>query len=109
MRKISILLACCAATSAWGQFAPPQEFDHAYDGRVHVEEVATQDDIRTRVCSRWKYPGQALGCSQVIARICVIFKVSDQEIRAAGHDPDVFMRHEIAHCNGWPNHHPGIR
>src|SRR5262245_46163218 len=106
----NILLACCAATSAWGQFAPPKEYDYPYPGPTRIEEVATQDEIRNRVCSKFTYePDLALGCTVMAMRICIIFKVSDAEIRRVGHDPAVFLRHEMAHCNGWPSHHPNAR
>jgi hypothetical protein len=53
--------------------------------------------------------GIALGCSQKIWDMCVIVKVPDAEIIAMGHDPEIFMRHEIGHCNGWPATHKGAR
>jgi hypothetical protein len=30
-------------------------------------------------------------------------------VRAAGHDPDIILRHEIGHCNGWGPNHEGAR
>ena len=41
--------------------------------------------------------------------LCAIVKVSDDQIRAAGYDPEVFMRHELGHCNGWGSDHKGAR
>jgi len=37
----------------------------------------------------------ALGCAYRIqgVKMCAIVKVSDDQIRAAGHDPAIFMRH----------------
>ena len=51
------------------------------------------------------------GCSYRMPSIkwCAIVKLSDDKVRAEGFDPDVFMRHEIGHCNGWPGTHKGAR
>jgi hypothetical protein len=53
----------------------------------------------------------ALGCAYRIqgVKMCAIVKVSDDQIRAAGHDPAIFMRHESSHCNGWGSLHLGAR
>jgi hypothetical protein len=97
------------ANSARAQFLPPEEYDHPYEGRLVIQEAKDQDEVR-RLCP-YPFAMEPLGCSYRIPgiRLCAIVKVSDEQIRAAGHDPDVFMRHEIGHCNSWPAHHPGAR
>jgi hypothetical protein len=110
--RIVVLLAIglvhCTATSAFGGVLPPEEFDHPFEGPVRIEEVRSQEEVR-KSC---RIPfGQitALGCAKVVWGTCLIVKVSDEEIMSYSHHPDAFMRHEIAHCNGWPASHPGMR
>ena len=50
-----------------------------------------------------------LGCNYRFPSQCVIFLADDKIIRAAGHDPDIVLRHETGHCNGWPANHEGGR
>ena len=103
---IVLLLSLCSPALA--QFLPPPEFDKPYEGRLYYEIAPNQDYVR-KVCPSFKNPGPALACTICFAGICVIVIVSDEEIRAAGHDPDIVRRHEIGHANGWPTHHPGAR
>jgi hypothetical protein len=41
--------------------------------------------------------------------ICWIVLSSDDVIKAAGWTPEVVLRHERGHCNGWPKDHAGAR
>jgi hypothetical protein len=109
--RIVVLLAIglVHCTAAWAQFLPPAEFDHPYKGPVAIQHARSQDEVRES-CRGMKFNlGIALGCSMVVAGTCLIVKVPDAEIRAHGHDPEVFMRHETGHCNGWPASHVGAR
>lgn len=103
MRITVIIALVMLATGARAQmrFLPSEEFDHPYtDGPVTIYPMANQDEVRFH-CNNAKFNlGVALGCARKIYKTCFIFKVSDEEIRAAGHNPGVFMRHEIGHCNG---------
>jgi hypothetical protein len=40
---------------------------------------------------------------------CEIFIGNDDVLRNADTTIEAVRRHEIAHCNGWPYHHPGMR
>jgi len=64
-----------------------------------------------RLCPEARNFQMALGCAYRIqgVKMCAIVKVSDDQIRAAGHDPAIFMRHESGHCNGWGSLHLGAR
>jgi len=98
-----------ASPPTWVKLLPPEEFDHPFDGTVSVW-IVTQDHIRRHHCPRAKFSmGVALACSQKIAGTCYIFKVPDDEIKQIGFDPDIVMRHEIGHCNGWGSDHKGAR
>jgi hypothetical protein len=109
MRTPSIIsLTLLVASSAQAQFLPPPEFDKPYEGRLYYEIAPNQDYVR-KVCPSFKNPGPALACTICFAGICVIVMVSDEEIRAAGHDPEIVRRHERGHANGWPADHHGAR
>jgi hypothetical protein len=85
---------------------PPVEFDHAYTGKltvlkednyVFIQHVC-RDTPNAIACSFRTYDdktGETLSC-----RIMLGPDVWDDE-RA--------LRHEMAHCNGWPGTHPGAR
>jgi hypothetical protein len=97
------------AGSAWAQFLPPEEFDRPFEGRVVIQEAINSEEVR-KLCHA-VFTMVPLGCSYRMPSIkwCAIVKVPDDQIRAAGYDPDIFMRHEIGHCNGWPATHKGAR
>ena len=111
-RLFSAVVFLALATQAQAQglrLLPPEEFDHPYKGPVVIQAVRSQAEVR-EFCPGMNFNlGIALGCSKVIVDTCLIVKVPDSDIRAAGHDPDVFMRHEMGHCNGWPATHRGAR
>jgi hypothetical protein len=98
------------ATQAYAQFLPPEEFDRPFDGRVVIQLARDQDEVR-KLCPGMIFTMEPLGCSFRIRglALCAIVKVSDDQIRAAGYDPEVFMRHELGHCNGWGSDHKGAR
>jgi len=85
---------------------PPAEYDHEYKGLLAIEEVP---DIETllRTCrlpQRW-----ALGCAMYSATSCHVYLVPEAVMKQYGWWREVMLRHEIGHCNGWPNDHPGAR
>lgn len=73
---------------------PPAQFDHAFRGPV-VVRYATLPQLVT-LCG-----GAALGCTAIGngSGRCVI------TIAKVGQDAEL-IRHERAHCNGWPAWHP---
>jgi hypothetical protein len=40
---------------------------------------------------------------------CHVIMLPDDVIRATGWTTGLLLRHELAHCNGWPGDHPNIR
>ena len=119
MRRIAVIAALlliglysCAwaqQPQIWDRLLPPEEFDHPFNGQVSVW-IVTQDHIRRHHCPTSKFSmGVALACAQKIVGTCYIFKVTDDELKQLGFDPDVVMRHEIGHCNGWGSDHRGAR
>ena len=52
----------------------------------------------------------ALGCANYVSSsICAVTMASDEVIEAAGYTAEIVLRHEVAHCNGWPKDHAGSR
>jgi hypothetical protein len=110
MRFLAVIALLTLVSSAWAQFLPPEAFDRPFDGRIVIQEARDRDEV-LRLCPNMTFTMEPLGCSHRIPgiKLCTIVKVSDERIRAAGHDPAVFMRHQVGHCNGWPASHKGAR
>ena len=84
---------------------PPVEYDKPYPGQLTVEEV-TSAQLRTRCVSATQ---SSLGCAFPGKDKCHILLVSEASMRAVGWTVEAMLRHERAHCNGWPQSHPGRR
>ncbi len=79
---------------------PPPQYDHPPTIPV-IDRVLSHDEVQ-RLCPRVAgmaiAPGQFFtGCSQIINGTCYIWRVDDAAT----------LRHERAHCSGWPGNHPG--
>jgi hypothetical protein len=86
---------------------PPKEFDYPYRGKLTVTRSPSQAEIRAN-CSPTSFPYH-LGCARLTAFGCDILMADDAFIRKSGWTPEIVMRHEIGHCNGWPGDHRGGR
>jgi hypothetical protein len=84
---------------------PPVEYDHPYKGKLTTETV-TLEQLRSRC---WNAIQTSLGCAYQSANSCHILLVDEEKIKAAGWTVELMLRHERAHCNGWPQAHPGKR
>lgn len=73
---------------------PPARFDHSYSGTLIVR-VLPESELRQECGPR------ARGCADRRSGKCVVYMIQDTPERYA-----LRLRHEIAHCNGWPAHHP---
>ena len=91
--------------------APPAEYDHPYTGKLTIVHVPSQDEVRM-LChgATWDPRIGALSCTYHNTALgkCVIVVAPQAEFDNIGLKMDASMRHELAHCNGWPNDHPGI-
>jgi hypothetical protein len=125
---LMMLSACQAACGdgkvpwkgyCWPPYAPvlptPPEYDKPYTGRV-VINIARDMDEMAELCSPNPLASVALGCAfrysdanTGLPRVCYIYIAPDSYIRTQyggrATREDV-IRHEMAHCNGWPGTHP---
>jgi hypothetical protein len=87
---------------------PPEEFDRPFEGRLVIERSASQAEIKAR-CAPSVFPLH-LGCARRTAEGgCFILMADDETIAKLGYTVEIVLRHEEAHCRGWPAHHPGAR
>jgi hypothetical protein len=89
---------------------PPPEYDIPYSGRLTITRLASQDEVRA-ACPAAKWPANvALACNLRWGTTrCDVYIVADNVLNGYGIDYDSTLRHELAHCNGWPGDHPGAR
>jgi hypothetical protein len=88
---------------------PPVEYDRFYDGVELIIKVVSELEEMPRLC-----PGlpayNLMGCAHAGGfNKCTIILRDDAYIRSLGWTTALVLRHELAHCNGWPKTHPGIR
>ena len=88
---------------------PPAAFDRPFEGRLITIRAKNLEELR-EAC-RWPaLPALALGCANYVSSsICAVTMASDEVIEAAGYTAEIVLRHEVAHCNGWPKDHAGSR
>ena len=82
---------------------PPARYDHPYDGPVEIRKIDRANVWKE--CSRngaVKMRRDVAGCARVEDGVCIIHLA--MKTRRA--PLDAILRHEIAHCNGWPGNHP---
>src|SRR5262245_22352274 len=75
---------------------PPKRFDHAFTGKL-VEHPGDIQEVQMWCATMYGVPFPYLveGCALPMGKRCEI-AFTRKAVR----------RHEIAHCNGWPEHHP---
>ena len=88
---------------------PPAQYDVAYRGDAIIWFAAEKQDVR-ELCSKitdphWSGLACALGTKDRLR--CIIYRVKNDVLRAAGYHPNLVMRHEVGHCNGWIDHESG--
>ena len=87
---------------------PPEEFDHPYKGELKIFRSSSQDEIKSK-CPASIFPYH-LGCGgRRASGECHILMADDDTIKKYGWTPEIVLRHEIGHCNGWSVDHKGAR
>jgi hypothetical protein len=90
---------------------PPPEFDKPYTGDLTIWRIDSHQIIR-ETCVGVKFPPEFESSFACIAPVkppyaeCTIFLASDELLRRAEIKLSSLLRHELAHCNGWPGDHP---
>lgn len=75
---------------------PPPRFDHPYPGYEYVIW-----GTRETTLARCQGVSEIACVTDIEARDCIIhFNIDYMEYTA------IILRHERAHCNGWPANHP---
>jgi hypothetical protein len=88
---------------------PPTEYDQPYSGSgdLRVTDAVSQDEVRGLcVGAAWPKVG-ALGCSMKKVWGCHVVLAPEADLKRVGLTRGLTLRHEIAHCNGWPGDHRG--
>jgi hypothetical protein len=116
-----ILLPLSAAAQNGTQWdmagLPPIEYDKPFTGKY--TEIRVGATVMGYVCPKTPFP-VTLGCAVsnikregegivTPATECVVYIADDDILARAGWSYDILMRHERAHCHGWPQSHPGAR
>jgi hypothetical protein len=91
---------------------PPAKYDHPFDGVVRVDRNMhdCEEDMGP---SKWRLACTTGRVAYYDAEghddtksLCIIHMLPDKELRARGFTSEMILRHEIGHCNGWPEDHP---
>jgi hypothetical protein len=91
---------------------PPAQYDKPFPGRV-IENRAIDMEDMAGLCAPHPQAGRLLGCSirymeglTGTPRVCFIYIAPDWHLAKSGVIASQIRRHEIGHCNGWPQSHP---
>jgi hypothetical protein len=93
------------STSGVPLHLPPKKYDYPYKGKLTIEEV-TQEQLVAQCMAANMF---SLGCAFPRGDNCRIILRDEKTIEAGGWTKELLIRHETAHCNGWPGDHPGKR
>ena len=91
---------------------PPPQYDYPYKGPLieHVLPLA-QVDAACTAMGFVRTPAQKYatiyGCQHTKDGICTIVIPQANGWQINDQDQAMVRRHELAHCKGWPNDHPG--
>lgn len=85
---------------------PPPAFDHSFKGHL-VERHGTLAEVKHYCHTKQGIVSayQALGCAKVVPGKCFIMIPKISGAITASLQSQI-RRHEVAHCNGWAEHHP---
>jgi hypothetical protein len=90
---------------------PPEEYDHPYTGPSLKITVHTTEELR-EICYVYKQQWPNMKSPPVACTDrwpdgrCHVHMNSPEVLKSLGTSWDVILRHEIAHCNGWPGDTP---
>jgi hypothetical protein len=91
------------------QLVPPEQYDHPFrgPGELRIIDAASQDEVR-QWCPTAVFPkAGAFGCASSKPWGCQVAIASEADLKTVGLTRGMVLRHEVAHCNGWPGDHRG--
>ena len=117
MRRFPAVLAAFLVLSGIAAAVPskpPKRYDHAHAALIIVQKPYRKVDPLCRAMfPRSRFPAatethRIAGCAEVGdgRRPCRIFVPKRGEGIITEAHRAAIIRHERAHCNGWPSHHP---
>jgi hypothetical protein len=96
---------------------PSAKYDHPYTGELTIERIDSAEAFGTPERCRTVEPLR-LGCAMTAGDLsrCRVYIASDSHLKTLypsaevrklfGINYETVLRHELAHCNGWPSDHP---
>jgi hypothetical protein len=100
---IAAALAACSTGAAASPLVPPERFDFPYPGDVQINLMDAR--FVGKECREWgagRSPSDAVGCAWVADDGTCVVVIAMRTKKAP---IEAIIRHEIAHCNGWPPDH----
>lgn len=91
------------------RLVPPKQYDHLFrgPGELIITQATSRDEVREKcVGAVWPKAG-AFGCSMNKSWGCHVVLAPEADMKVVGLTTDITLRHEVAHCNGWPGDHRG--
>src|SRR5262249_25631909 len=102
------VLSAPAAHARMQTSMPPAEYDKPYTGELIIRRLTTEQDVRDACPKAFKASQTRFsGCTVRKETRCEFYIASDRALKALGMSYALVLRHELAHCNGWPWDHPG--
>jgi hypothetical protein len=107
MYGLAVLLALTGAPHSESvRFAPPAQYDHPFAGKVFEITANTMAEMAV-LCAPHPRAGRLFGCGpHGSPEECHIIIAPVDYLNIYGVTAEQVRRHEMAHCNGWPAHHP---
>jgi len=87
---------------------PPAIYDYPFQGPV-LHHIVDDTDELLKWCPPGKNVDVSLACAYLLKFGCFVVRRSDDFIWNYGLAPELVIRHEIGHCNGWAPNHPDAR
>jgi hypothetical protein len=109
MKYLVAVLLILVASPARGDphITPSAKYDHEFPGEIIVTEMPSEAKLR-KLCEGFGATfnkSTAIACAFAHRGKCFIFTIDPIEMAYTSYTWEQVMRHERAHCNGWPSDH----
>jgi len=106
---LALLLVASPALAAdkWYGAAPPEYDFIEYKGELSIVRPHTLTELK-QYCTQF---GATFACARMVRgqNWCQIVIVDDWLLQQFRWSYEGALKHEMAHCNGWPEDHPGMK